>query len=238
MPSHVAWRIASTDGVRQGAPTPGAARAARSGGGPLPPPPGSSRGRGRHGRRPPRAPRAPRRRGAGRCRAPRPTGCPACGRRSEASARTARRQGAMHRALHSAPNGHVSPADVALPVEGSVRDQVGAAALETLVEERLPGAPVERVSQQRTAGVVRAVHRRHLEVVPGGPVEVDDDGVESERCRDRRRDRVEQGRLLGLGSHEPGDLEKAAKAVDCGRVLGHGATQGSARLAPGCRAVL
>jgi hypothetical protein len=136
------------------------------------------------------------------------------------------------------PVWHVAPADVALPVEGSVRDQVGAAALEALVEERLPRAPVERVSQQRPAGIVGAVDRRHLEVVPGGPVEVDDDGVESERCRDRRRDRVEQGGLLGLGSHEPGDLEKAAKAVDCGRVLGHGATQGSARLAPGCRAVL
>ena len=39
---------------------------------------------------------------------------------------------------------------------------------------------------------------------------------------DRLRDGVEQGRLLGLFSDEPGDLEEAAKAVDGRRVLGHG----------------
>ena len=123
------------------------------------------------------------------------------------------------------PVGDVPLADVALPVERPVRDQVGAAALEALVEERRPGGPVERVAEQRPAGVVGAVHRRHLEVVPGGPVEVDDDGVEPERRRDRIRDRLEQGRLLGLVPDEPGDLQEAAKAVDGRRVLGHGATR-------------
>ena len=136
------------------------------------------------------------------------------------------------------PGGDVPLADVALPVERPVRDQVGAAALEPLVEERGPRGPVERVAEERPARVVGAVDRRHLEVVPGGPVEVDDDGVEPERRRDRIRDRLEQGRLLGPFPDEPGDLQEAAKAVDGRRVLGHGATKGSARLEPGCRAVL
>ena len=131
------------------------------------------------------------------------------------------------------PGGDVPLADVALPVERPVRDQIGAAALEPLVEERSPRGPVEGVAEERPACVVGAVHRRHLEVVPRGTVEVDDDGVEPERRRDRIRDGLEQGRLLGPFPDEPGDLQEAAKAVDGRRVLGHGAAEGSAKLEPG-----
>ena len=222
---------------RRAAMTPGGAREARAGGVRPRPPPGSSGAPGRRDRRPPRAPRAPRPTVASRCRARRPTGSPACARRSEASARTARRRGARRRGRRSAPRRGRPLADVALPVERPVRDQVGAAALEPLVEERGPRGPVERVAEERPARVVGAVDRRHLKVVPGGPVEVVT-GVEPERRRDRIRDRLEQGRLLGPFPDEPGDLQEAAKAVDGRRVLGHGATKGSARLEPGCRAVL
>ena len=61
---------------------------------------------------------------------------------------------------------------VRLPVELAVRHVVGAAAREALVEQRLPHLASARVAHQAARGLVAPVHGRHLEVVPGGAVEV------------------------------------------------------------------
>ena len=79
-----------------------------------------------------------------------------------------------------------------LPVGLVVRDQVGAAPEEALGEERRPGSLRACRAEQRLARALVAVHRRHLEVAFGGPVEVDRDSSAAERIRDRRRNPVDR----------------------------------------------
>ena len=120
--------------------------------------------------------------------------------------------------------GHVVRHRLVRPVVLAVGDQVGAALLEALVEQRLPRLEVARLAEQQRARVVVPVHRRHLERVPGRPVEVDDDGPEAERLRDRAGDLVEHRRKVALAPDQPRDVEQAAKPrEDRGMaVLDHG----------------
>src|SRR5206468_6224526 len=107
--------------------------------------------------------------------------------------------------------------------------------LEALVEQTLP--LFERAHLAEELGPCRfaAVHRRDAEVVPGGPIEVDDDRLVAERLRDRPRDRRQELGKVTFHAHELRDLEEAAERTD-GRRLGHAENQGLGPLpCPGYR---
>jgi hypothetical protein len=58
-----------------------------------------------------------------------------------------------------------------------------------------------------------------LEVVPGRPLEADDDEAEVERLGDDARERAQQLAGRGAGAYESGDLEEA---VEVGGLRGYG----------------
>ncbi len=84
-----------------------------------------------------------------------------------------------------------------VPVHGAGENDIRAATLEALREKDGPVVQRPRVAEQDVPGLLVAVHGRHLEVVPGLPVEVDGDGPIAERLADRAGDSVEQrGKIL------------------------------------------
>ena len=99
----------------------------------------------------------------------------------------------------------------ALPVDLPVADEVGATVTEAVGEQRLPVAPRAGRTQQCVPRVRVPVDGRDLEVVPGGPVEVDHDRLPAEPRRDRRRDRLEQVLELALPADEVRELEQRAQ---------------------------
>ncbi len=78
------------------------------------------------------------------------------------------------------------------PVELAGAHDVGAAPRETVDEQALPVGEVANLAEQLLLRGVAPVHRRHAEVVPRGPVEIDDDGLVPERLGDRPRDRGQE----------------------------------------------
>jgi hypothetical protein len=90
-------------------------------------------------------------------------------------------------------------------------DDIGAAAAEPLVEQRLPGGDPAHLAEQVRPGGVVAVNRRDPEVVPRAAIEVDDDGAVAERLGDRAGDRGEQLGQVALDAHESRDLEERSK---------------------------
>ena len=76
-----------------------------------------------------------------------------------------------------------------------------------LLVPRLPERPLARGTQQ-LLDAIASVHRHHLEVVPGGPVEVDDDRAPAKAVGDRFGDRVERLLELALPVHERRDVEQ------------------------------
>ena len=108
--------------------------------------------------------------------------------------------------------GHVAPgAGRRVPVVGAGLDHERAAPLEPRLEERRPLVPRAHLPEQESPRRVVAVHGGDGEVVPRGPVEVEDDGAIAERLRDRPRDRREQLGEIPFRPHEFRDLEEAAK---------------------------
>ena len=93
-----------------------------------------------------------------------------------------------------------------------MRDQVRAPAQEAVVEHLAPHVPAAGVTQQRLAGVLGAVHRGRAEVVPGAPVQVQDNGAESERLGGGARDRRQQVIEVLVAADEPGHLQQATQS--------------------------
>ena len=87
-------------------------------------------------------------------------------------------------------------AGLLVPVDLAVVDEVRPAVAEALGEHRLPVLPRVRGAEQRGAQRLVAVDGADDEVVPRLAIEVDDDGVEAERLRDRGGDRLERARQL------------------------------------------
>ena len=114
---------------------------------------------------------------------------------------------------------------VVLPVVLARSHEVGAPALETLVQQWLPRRPAAARAHQRLDRlVVVVVHRRHLELVPGRAVEVDHDHLVAQRLRDREGDRAQHVRQRLLVANDAGDVQKAAEACEgLEIVFGHGA---------------
>ena len=77
------------------------------------------------------------------------------------------------------------------------------------MEQRLPAVPVVDLAEERLPNERAAVDRLDVEVVPLGPVDVEDDRLESERLGDCARDRVQDGTDVGAASHCPADCEQA-----------------------------
>src|SRR5205085_809804 len=96
--------------------------------------------------------------------------------------------------------GDVGAGSELVPVEGAVGHEVSAAVEEPLGEHAAPDVPPARITEQQLAGRIGAVHGRRAEVVPGGPVDVQDDGAESERF----------GRGAGDGGEEMVELVSGA----------------------------
>ena len=100
-------------------------------------------------------------------------------------------------------------ARVRRPVEAVVWNEVRPGAQEPRMKERLPAVPVIDLAEQRLAHGRAAEHGLHVEVVPFGPVDVEDDGLEAERLGHRAGDRVEDGADVGTAAHRAADLEQA-----------------------------
>jgi hypothetical protein len=84
-------------------------------------------------------------------------------------------------------------------------------ALEAQVEQRLPLRPRARAPQQRLAALLGTVDGLDAEVVPGRPVQRDDDGAVAHRLGHGGGHRGQQ-RVEGLlAAHEPRDLEQAGE---------------------------
>ena len=96
-----------------------------------------------------------------------------------------------------------------VPVDGAARHDVGATPLEALGEEHRPVFAGPRVPEQHRLRLLVPVHRRHLEVVPLGPVEVDRDGQVAERLADGSGDSVEQRRKILTRPQKAGHLDEA-----------------------------
>ena len=205
------WRRSKRS--RSGATTPRAAAPARRGGGRRRPPPGRSGPRSPHGRPSPPGSRAPRSVGvrpdAGSSTERMPIRWP-----SEWRSGTNRASSGcqLPGVVAGIAGGHVRARGVRLPVDLAVRDQVGAVMQEALLQERLPHRALAGVAHQALARLRAAVHGRDGEVVPRGPVEVDGDGREAERARDRPGDGREQIIQLVLTPDKPRHLEKASQA--------------------------
>jgi hypothetical protein len=101
------------------------------------------------------------------------------------------------------------------PVEVALPDRVRSGVREALVEQPVPRlARVETAEQRLLRGGV-PVHGDHLEVVPGGTVEVDRHGAEPGRLADRARDLAEGRREVAARASEMVDLEQAAIGRPC-----------------------
>ena len=96
-----------------------------------------------------------------------------------------------------------------VPVDRAARHDVGATPLEALGEEHRPVVAGPRVAEQHRLRLLVPVHRRHLEVVPLGPVEVDGDGPVAERLADGSGDSVEQRRKILTRPQKAGHLDEA-----------------------------
>ena len=96
-----------------------------------------------------------------------------------------------------------------VPVDGTVRYVVGAAALEARVEQHDEVRSVARGAEEGRPCVFVSMHDRDLEVVPRGPVEVHRDRAEAEGLADRPRNRVEQGRKILPRPQKAGHLKEA-----------------------------
>jgi hypothetical protein len=110
--------------------------------------------------------------------------------------------------------GHEGDARIEGPVELVPGQQEAAVRLEVQVEERLPVAPRALAAEQRLAALGRAVDGLDAEVVPGRPVERDDDGPVAHGLADRGGDRGQQGVEVLLAAYEPGDLEQTGEPRD------------------------
>jgi hypothetical protein len=71
-----------------------------------------------------------------------------------------------------------------------------------------------RGSQQRGADIVVAVDGRCDEVVPGGPVDVDDDAAIAERLADQAGDAIEGSVELPRGADTTGCGERIAQTSE------------------------
>src|SRR5581483_4517872 len=100
---------------------------------------------------------------------------------------------------------------VLAPVELAGGQHVGAATTEAVVEQSIPFLDALRLAEELAAGGVAAVDGRDREVVPGGPVEVDDDRLVAERLGDRARDRSQELEQVSAGPNPRGDLEEASQ---------------------------
>jgi hypothetical protein len=96
-----------------------------------------------------------------------------------------------------------------VPVDGTTQHDVGTAPLEALGEEHRPVLAGPRVPEQHRLRLLVPVHRRHLEVVPLGPVEVDRDGSVAERLADGPGDGIEQRRKILTRPQKTGYLDEA-----------------------------
>ena len=168
-----------------------------------PPPAGRARARARRAGTCRPAGRAARRRAAGRRPARRPTGCRASRRRSSAAARTARPRDASRRGPAGADLRDVGRQPVLAPVEVAVLDQVRAAALEALVQQRGPVVRRRGLAEQRVARLVAALDDHGVEVVPRRAVQVDDRRAEAEAGRSGACDGAQHGLevIAGRGIH-------------------------------------
>src|SRR5205814_3024348 len=91
------------------------------------------------------------------------------------------------------------------------QDDLRAAAIEAVVQERRPLGPGVRGPEQRGADLVVAVHGGGDEVVPGGPVDVDDDAAVAERLADQASDAIEGGLELTRGADPARSGERVAQ---------------------------
>ncbi len=79
--------------------------------------------------------------------------------------------------------------------------------------------PLAGRCEERAPRAVRAVHRRHLEVVPRGAVDVHGDGVPAENGADRLRECFEEVVEVALAAaRERGDVEQRLQARERKRV--------------------
>ena len=112
--------------------------------------------------------------------------------------------------------GDVGRDAVAAPVVVAVRDEEGAAAVVARVEQRGPLRGRADRPEQELAGLVGPADQDDLEVVPGRAVEVDGDGPEAHRPRDRLR-RGRQHAVDGARAQRADHAEQRAdvrQAVD------------------------
>ena len=96
-----------------------------------------------------------------------------------------------------------------IPVDRAAQDDIGTPPFELLAEKHSPVVPGNRMPEQRRTGLVAPVDRRHLEVVPLRPVEVDRDRAVAEGFADRSRDGVEQRGKILTRPQKAGHLDEA-----------------------------
>ena len=108
------------------------------------------------------------------------------------------------------------------PVEGVVRDEVGALLEEPRVQQAVPALPAVDRAQQRLANGVAPVDGFDVEVVPFGPVDVEDDGLVAEGLGDGAGDRLQH-------------RADVRAATDCARDLEQPLKRGSERVRGGTR---
>ena len=89
-------------------------------------------------------------------------------------------------------------------------------AQEPPLQEPLPAVPPVRAAEERALHRLVPVDGGDAEVVPLAAIEVEDDGAEPERLRDRAGDQREDGRQVTLGAHE---LRHAEERADPGELL-------------------
>ena len=94
------------------------------------------------------------------------------------------------------------------PVEGVVRNEVGALLEEPRVQQAVPALPAVDGAQQRFANGVAAVDGFDVEVVPFGPVDVEDDGLVAEGLGDGAGDRLQHRADVRAATDGAGDLEQ------------------------------
>ena len=94
------------------------------------------------------------------------------------------------------------------PVECVVRDEVGALPEEPRVQQAVPALPAVDGAQQRLANGVAPVDGFDVEVVPFGPVHVEDDGLVAEGLGDGAGDRLQHRADVCAATDGARDLEQ------------------------------
>ena len=107
-----------------------------------------------------------------------------------------------------------------VPVELLSRNEVGAAALEVLGEQRIPRVRRGGLAHEGLNGVLGAHGRGGEHVVVRRPVDVDDHGVVAEQVGDGAADILENLGQVVLVAHGRGALEHGAKAGQRGEPAG------------------